>query len=341
MTGVGVSISNRCVIIAEIGSVHDGSYGNALKLIEAAAGCGVDAVKLQTHIAAAETLRDAPMPPYFRGEPRFEYFERTGFTVGQWRRLKAHCEAHGVGFISSPFSLDAVHLLEGIGTTTYKVGSGEVTNIPMLRALAETGKPILLSSGMSTWAELDEAVEVIRGCHNRLTLLQCTSEYPCAYEDVGLNVMQQMRERYGLPVGLSDHTLTSYASLAAVTLGAEVIERHFTFSRLMYGSDARHSLEPAEMADLVRGIRAVETMLASPVEKDLKAAGLAEMKRVFEKSVVSATDIPAGAEITPRMVAVKKPGTGIPARRLDEVIGRRVRRSIPKDTLLREDDLDA
>jgi N,N'-diacetyllegionaminate synthase len=333
--------STSCLIIAEVGSVHDGSLGNAKSLIETAKSCGAGAVKFQTHIAAAETLRDAPMPPYFKGEPRFEYFERTAFSREQWKALKAHCEQHGTEFLSSPFSVEAVELLEDVGTGRYKIGSGEVTNTKLLEAVAETGKPILLSSGMSTWAELDEAVQIVLRKHDRLTLLQCTSEYPCSYEHVGLNVMLEMRERYKLPVGLSDHTLTSHASIAAVALGASVIEKHLTFSRKMYGSDARHSLEPDEFAELVRGIQAVEIMLKTPVDKDAQAAELAEMKTIFEKSVVSLVDIQAGMLLSADMLAVKKPGTGIPARRLREIVGRRVARDVRKDTVLREEDLSA
>ena len=329
------------LIIAEVGSVHDGSFGNAKHLIETAATCGADAVKFQTHIAAAETLHHAPSPPYFTGEPRYEYFERTAFTRTQWKGLRDHCDQHKVEFLSSPFSVEAVELLEDIGVASYKIGSGEVSNIPLLEAVADTRKPILLSSGMSTWAELDEAVQTILRTHDRLTLLQCTSEYPCSYDQVGLNVMQEMRERFKLPVGLSDHTLTSYASIAAVVLGASVIEKHLTFSRRMYGSDAKHSLEPDEFAELVQGIRAVETILGSPVDKDAKAVALGEMKKIFEKSVVSVVDIPAGSVLSADMLAVKKPGTGIPARQLKEILGQRVVRQIHKDAVLREEDLDA
>lgn len=339
--GYGGPVDSRLAVwvIAEIGSVHDGSFGNACKLIEAAAAAGADAVKFQTHIAQAETLRDAPAPPYFQGEPRFEYFTRTAFSPQQWRQLAAHCDAHAVEFVSSPFSVEAVELLEEVGVGRYKVGSGEMTNLPMLEVIARTGKPVILSSGMSRWAELDEAVAAVRRHHDRLTLLQCTSEYPCPPEQVGLNVMLEMRRRYGLTVGLSDHTLTNYAAFAAVTLGAAVIEKHFTFSRLMYGSDARHSLEPGEFADLVRGIRAIETMLAHPVDKDAMAAQLRPMKEIFEKSVVTVVDIPAGTVLEAGMLAVKKPGTGIPARRLKEVVGRVARRDIPAESLLREEDL--
>lgn len=333
--------NNPVQIIAEVGSVHDGSFGNALKLIEAAAACKVDAVKFQTHIAEAETIRNAPMPPYFKGEPRYEYFQRTGFSEEKWRELKAHCEAQGVRFLSSPFSNEAVDLLERVGVDSYKVGSGEITNIPMLECIAQTGKPVLLSSGMSTWAELDEAVNTILKQHDRITVLQCTSEYPCPYEEVGLNIMLEMKARYKLPVGLSDHTLTNYASLAAVMMGATVIEKHFTFSRLMYGSDARHSLEPAEMADLVNGVRACEVMLTARVDKDAMAGRLRDMKDIFEKSVVALVDIEPETVLTREMLGIKKPGTGIPARQYNDVIGKRTARKIVKDTVLQEADLHA
>jgi N,N'-diacetyllegionaminate synthase len=328
-------------VIAEIGSVHDGSFGNAQRLIDTAAEAGADVVKFQTHMAEAETLRNAPAPPYFQGEPRFDYFERTSFTLEQWRQLKTHCDLKKIEFMSSPFSIEAVDLLERVGVARYKVGSGEITNTPMLETIAQTRRPLILSSGMSSWAELDEAVNVVRRHHDQITLLQCTSSYPCPYEDVGLNVMLALQERYRLPVGLSDHTLTIFASIAAVSLGASVIEKHLTFSRRMYGSDARHSLEPDEFREMVAGIRAVQAMLAAPVDKDSTARRLQPMKDVFEKSVVAAVDIAPNVALTAEMLAVKKPGVGIPARRLPELIGRTTIQAIPKDTLLSEDALDA
>jgi N,N'-diacetyllegionaminate synthase len=328
---------HRTTIIAEVGSVHDGSFGNATKLIETAAVCGVDAVKFQTHIPEAETLPNAPMPPYFKGEPRFEYFKRTGFSLEQWVALKACCDQNKVMFLSSPFSEEAVGLLEKIGLTQYKIPSGEVTNLPMLELIAKTGKPILLSSGMSSWGELDSAVEVIRKTNANLTLLQCTSEYPCPYENVGLNVMLEMAERYKTSVGLSDHTLSNYASFAAVVLGASVIEKHFTFSRNMYGSDAKHSLEPEELRCLVDGIRAIETMMAVDADKDL-IHPFQEMKDIFEKSLVAESDILAGTVLTPALVGIKKPGTGISAARLNEFLGKKLTADVSKGALFSEKD---
>jgi len=325
-------------IIAEIGSVHDGSLGNATRLIDAAAECGVNAVKFQTHIAPAETLPDAPMPPFFQGEPRYAYFERTGFTRKQWQALKAHCEENNVEFLSSPFSIEAVELLEELGISQYKIPSGEVTNLPLLGVVAKSGKPVLLSSGMSSWAELDIAVEILTQHHNDVTILQCTTEYPCEYQHVGLNVMLEMKERYKLPVGLSDHTATIYASLAAVTLGASVIEKHFAFSRKMYGSDAKHSLEPAGFADLVNGIRTIELMMNNPVDKSDNNR-FKEMKDIFEKSLVALVDITLGETINPEMIGAKKPGTGMATAKLSQVVGHVAARSIKAHSLITEEDI--
>lgn len=326
-------MNNRIYVIAEVGSVHDGSLGNAMRLIDAAASLGADAVKFQTHLPAAETLRDAPMPPYFKGEPRFEYFARTGFSPEQWRQLSNHASQAGVEFLSSPFSIEAVELLETIGVKRYKIPSGEVSNLPLLDVVARTGKPVLLSSGMSNWNELDAAVETILRHNSQLSVMQCTTEYPCAPERVGLNVLAQMRARWGLPVGFSDHTLDNNACLAAVSLGATVVEKHFTFSRLMYGSDAPHSAEPEQFGRLMHGIREIETMLNHSVHKD-DISRVKDMKRIFEKSVVSVMNIPKGVTIEARHLAVKKPGSGIPAAQLDRVIGSVALNDIAADVLI-------
>jgi N,N'-diacetyllegionaminate synthase len=324
-------------LIAELGSVHDGSFGNACKLIEAAAACGADAAKFQTHIAEAETLLDAPSPSYFKGEPRFDYFRRTGFTRQQWTQLSDVCTKNGVIFLSSPFSLEAVDLLEEVGVGAYKIPSGEVTNLPLLEHIAATGKPVLLSSGMSSWAELDAAVAVLRR-GGPITILQCTSAYPCPPERVGLNVLAEMRERYRLAIGFSDHTTGVAAALAAAALGADVIEKHFTFSRLMYGSDAINSMEPADFRQLADALREVWRMRDSPVDKD-DLAPYREMKLIFEKSIVTARPVAAGAVLERSDLSFKKPGDGIPASRFEEIIGRRAKRDLPQSHKLTETDI--
>src|SRR6185436_19673796 len=167
------------LVIAEVGSVHDGSLGNALKLVDVAADAGADAVKFQTHIPDAETLPDALSPSYFTAEPRYAYFKRTGFDLSQWRQIDSRCRERGIEFMSSPFSEEAVDLLEEVGLARYKIPSGEITNLPLLEKIARLGKPVLLSSGMSSWAELDAAVDTVKRFGAPLTVLQCTSEYPC------------------------------------------------------------------------------------------------------------------------------------------------------------------
>jgi len=228
--------------------------------------------------------------------------------------------------------------LERIGLDRYKVASGEVSNTPLLERIAKTARPTILSSGMSSWDELDTAVATLR-VGGPLELMQCTSEYPCPPEQVGLNVMKEMRDRYRLPVGLSDHTIGLGASIAAVALGATAIERHFTLAKTLYGPDASMSLEPHELAELVAEIRAVSRIARSPVDKS-DVAQFSEMKRIFEKSVVAIRAIEAGTIIDSGMVAAKKPGTGIPARRLHDVVGRRARRAIDNDAVLNDDDVD-
>jgi len=327
----------RTYLISEIGNTHEGSPGLAKCFIRAASECGVDAVKFQTHIFEAESLPDAPDPPYFNAESRKEYLKRTAFDGEQHRELRDFAEKEGVDFISSPFSLEAVDLLEAIGLKMYKIPSGEVTNLPLLEKVGSTGKPVLLSSGMSTWEELDHAVNTLQGAGTReLTLLQCSSVYPCPPEKVGLNVLQEMSRRYHLPVGLSDHTLNFSSSIAAVALGATVIERHFTLSRGMYGSDARHSLEPAELARLVREIRELERSLEHPIDKDALAGQLQDMKVTFEKSIVARERIRKGTKIRADMLAFKKPGDGISAARYGELIGREALRDFAPDEKIGE-----
>jgi N,N'-diacetyllegionaminate synthase len=245
------------------------------------------------------------------------------------------CDRAEIEFLCSVFSVEAVERLEQVGVRRYKIGSGEVTNLELVRRVAATGKPVLLTSGMSSWAELDAAVAA---AGNDVTVLQCTSSYPTPPDRVGLNVLAELRERYGKPVGFSDHTLGNYAAFAAVTLGAVVVEKHFTLSKDLYGPDAAFASEPDEFEDLVGGIRDIEEMLANPVDKDDLEA-LAEMKLVFEKSVVTVAAIPAGATIERGMLAAKKPGTGIPAAKLDDVVGRTAARDLPADTVVTEDAL--
>jgi N,N'-diacetyllegionaminate synthase len=324
----------KTYIIAEIGNTHEGSVGLAKQFIRSAAECGVDAVKFQTHIFEAESLPNAPNPPYFKDETRKQYFERTAFNLEQYIILKEFAEKEcGVDFFSSPFSIEAVDLLLSAGIKTFKIPSGEVSNIPLLEYLADKADWVILSSGMSSWEELDMAVAVLKGkC--KLTVLQCTSEYPCLPQNAGLNVMLEIKDRYQVPVGFSDHTLGVGVPVAAVVLGATLVEKHFTLSKLMYGSDAKNSTEPNGFKQLVKDIRAVEMAISNKIDKDEIVNSLKEMKTIFEKSIVSARDLKSGEVITFSDLAYKKPGNGIPASCFKDVIGKRINVDISKNEKL-------
>jgi sialic acid synthase SpsE len=319
-------------IIAEIGNTHEGSVGLAKQFIKTAANCGVDAVKFQTHIFEAESTSYAPNPPYFNLETRKEYFERTSFNIYQYKILKKFTEEEcGIEFLSSPFSIEAVDLLLELGIKTIKIPSGEVTNLPLLEYISKTGKKVLLSSGMSTWEELDDAVAVFKD-KNELIVLQCTSEYPCPPENSGVNLLSEIRDRYQTEVGFSDHTLGIAVPILSVALGARVIEKHFTLSRQMYGADASNSIEPDELSILVQGIRDAYRALGSKINKNEKADELTTMKVVFEKSIVAKHDLITGHRITFEDLAFKKPGGGIPAKRYKDLVGRILVKPLKKDT---------
>jgi N-acetylneuraminate synthase len=334
--GRSLGPGHPALIVAEIGNNHDGSMGQAKALVEAAAEAGADAVKFQTHIATAEMLPETPTPPHF-DEPRFEFTKRMELGLEEHRTLKSLAEDRGMVFFSSPFSVAAVELLEQVEVPLYKIASGEVTNPPLIEAVAGTGKPVLLSTGMSGLDEIDAAMSILRTRGSDVCLMQCTSSYPCPPEKVNLRAMATLAERYDCPVGLSDHTPDVNTSIAAAALGASCIEKHFTLSHRLYGPDHHASLEPEELARLVRGVREVEAALGSG-EKALDPAH-DPVRETFEKSLVVATEIPEGVVIEAKMLTTKRPGSGIPATRLSEVVGHRAARPLQPDRLLEEADI--
>jgi len=332
---------DRCLIIGEVGLSHDGSLGLAHAFIDEVARGGADAVKFQTHIATAESTPAEPFRVKFSKQDatRYEYWKRIEFSEPQWKGLADHARDKGLIFLSSPFSTEAVDLLSRIGMSMWKVGSGEVSTVPMLDSMIATGKPILLSSGMSDLAELDKAVDRVRRASVPLAVLQCTTAYPCPPERIGLNMVPFFRERYGCFVGLSDHSGTIYPGIAAATLGAEVVEVHVTMSRGMFGPDVPASVTMEELRQLVDGIRFVEKMRANPVDKDAIARDMAPLRAIFNKSLVARERLAAGTVLTEAHLAMKKPGTGIPAERLPEILGRVLRRPLEVDEQLRPEDV--
>jgi N-acetylneuraminate synthase len=334
-----VGAGQPMLVVAEVAQAHDGSLGTCHAYIDAAAKAGADAVKFQTHIAAAESTPGEPFRVKFSKQDasRYEYWKRMEFTEAQWVGLAEHAKEKGVLFLSSPFSMQAVELLERVGVPGWKVGAGELSNVPMLERLKTSGKPVILSSGMSPWSEVDAAVSLLKG---QCAVLQCTTSYPCPPEKLGLNVIAELRERYQCPVGLSDHSGTIYAGLAAATLGANVLEVHMVFSRECFGPDTSSSVTTPQLKELVDGIRFIEAAQANPVDKNQMAESMTELRRTFGKSVVAAKALSAGAVLTERDLTVKKPGTGMPAAKLKEMLGRRLKRAVAVDASLAEDDFE-
>ncbi len=321
--------SRGVVVVAEIGMTHDGSFGHAKNIVSSAIKSGADVIKFQWHIADAETLRSAPTPPYFRGESRFDYFKRTEFTQEQFTLLRKMCTDAGVYPCVSVFSSAALDGALLAGFDLIKVPSGEVSNTPLLEDISTSGVDVICSSGMSNWYELDTAIDILKRSRS-LCVLQCTSEYPTPPERVGLNILSELKSRYQIPVGLSDHTLTSATSVAAVALGACVIEKHFTLSKEMYGPDARFSLDPLEFKNLVGDLRYVKKCISNPVDKN-KIDAVHEMRLVFQKSIVAARPLRKGITLSYDDLAFKKPGDGLPASRYRELIGKLVTRDITAD----------
>ncbi|MDT7041574.1 N-acetylneuraminate synthase family protein [Candidatus Nitronereus thalassa] len=330
-----------CFVIAEIAQAHDGSLGTAHAYIDAVAKAGVDAVKFQTHLAEFESTPDEPWRVKFSRQDasRFEYWKRMEFTEVQWKGLKDHAQELGLKFLSSPFSLEAVELLTRVGVSGWKVPSGETNNLVLLERIVETKLPIILSTGMSSIEEIDKAVKYVQPHHVPLAILQCTSSYPCPPEKLGLNLIAWLRERYGCAVGLSDHSGTVYAGLAAAALGSQVVEVHVTFSREMFGPDVPVSITTSELKQLVDGVRFIEQALHHPLNKDEIFHEMQTVRNLFTKSIVVRKSLPVGAVLTPEFLAVKKPGTGIPASHLREVTGRKLKRPVLANTFLSNEDL--
>lgn len=335
-----VDSGKPCFVVAEVAQAHDGSLGTAHAYIDAAARAGASAVKFQTHIASAESTPGEPFRVKFSKQDasRYEYWKRMEFTEPQWVGLVEHCAEKGLAFLSSPFSMQAVELLTRVGVPAWKVGAGEVNNLPMLETLKATGKPVILSSGMSSWHEMDAAVEAVG--RNNCAVLQCTTSYPCPPEKLGLNVIGELRTRYGTPVGLSDHSGTIYAGLAAAAMGCDVLEVHLVLSRESFGPDVTSSVTSAELKQLIDGIRFIETARANPIDKDAIAESMGDLKRMFGKSLVAARALAFGTKLSDADLALKKPGTGIPAAKLKDTLGRRLKRAVAADVLLSEDDLE-
>lgn len=333
---------NTPYIIAEIGQAHEGSLGMAHSYIDALASTGIDAIKFQMHIAEAESSAFEPFRVKFsyEDETRFDYWKRMSFTLEQWKGIKQHCDEAGIEFLCSPFSNLAVEWLEEIGVKRYKIGSGEVNNLLILERIAQTGKPIILSSGMSSFEELDATVAFLKSNNCEYSILQCTTAYPTAPEQYGLNVIQELKNRYNVTVGYSDHSARLETCIAATALGAEILEFHVVFDRKQFGPDSKSSLTIEETAKLVTAVRNIKTALQHPIDKNSNAK-FSDLKQIFEKSLALNKSLPKGHVLTFADLEAKKPkGYGIDALHFKDVIGKKLTFDKNQWDFLNQEDID-
>ncbi len=326
-------------IIAEAGVNHNGDTSLARKLVDDAVAAGVDAVKFQTFVTEEIVTRTAQKADYQKkntgssGESQFEMLKKLELSFGAFRELKRYCAFRGIMFLSTPFDRRSADFLDDLKISAFKIASGELTNRSLLRHVALKRKPIILSTGMSTLKEVENAVTILGGTQNRqIILLHCTSEYPARAESINLRGMRTLQDRFGVPVGLSDHSRGIEIALAAVALGACVIEKHFTLDKKLPGPDHRASLEPQELKALVRGIRNIEKAMGNGT----KAPSGTERKisRIVRKSIVAAVDIKQGTPFREDNLTTKRPGHGISPMRWNEVIGKTAMRDFKADELI-------
>ena len=320
--------NNRPVfIIAEAGINHNGSLDLAKKMIDAAKSCGADAVKFQTFRTEDLVVKDKNTDSHFRMLKKLELNEK------EFESLNSYCKNKNIIFLSTPFDSKSAEFLYKLRIPAFKIASGELTNLPLLRQIALYNKPIILSTGMSTLKEVREAVGVIYSTGNKkLILLHCTSNYPAKYEDVNLKAMDTLKKEFSVPVGYSDHTLGMEVLVAAVAMGACVIEKHFTLDKTFSGHDHKASMEPKEFRGLVKAIRNIEKAIGSGVKKASKSEE--KIKAIARKSIVAACDIRKGSKLTQAMLSIKRPGTGIEPRHIERLLNKKTQADIKEGQIL-------
>jgi sialic acid synthase SpsE len=326
----------ECFIIAEACDNHLGNMETAKEMARQSKLSGANAVKYQHHLPDEEMLKDGvPMSDNFN-MPLYEFLQLYALTLDQHRELKAYCDEIGIIYMCTPFSKKAALEINDL-VPAFKIGSGELTDIPTLKVIAELGKPMILSTGMSVWKEIDETFEAISPINDQIMLMNCTSEYPPKYEDLNLGVIKSLEERYGIPIGHSDHSPDIYSCFGAVSLGAKLVEKHLILDKKQPGPDQSVSIEPFELYQLVDGIRKIEAALGS----EKKINELEKPIRVWaRRSIVTLDDIPKGTILTEDLIWTKRPGTGVAAKHLEDFLGKTVNKDLEKDYLISWDDID-
>ncbi len=328
-------------VIAEIAQTHDGSLGQAHAFIDAVATTGADAIKFQTHIAEEESTTDEPfrVPFSYEDKTRYDYWRRMEFTEEQWNGLYIHAREKGLDFLSSVFSIKALKMLEKIGIPAWKFGSGEVFNEILMEKALETKKPLILSTGMSVFEDIDKQIKLINKYGNEFVLMQCTTSYPCKAEDIGLNMLAEFKRRYGCYVGLSDHSSTIYPSLSAAVLGAKMVEVHVTMSEYMFGPDVSSSITIDDLKKMVEGIRFINDMNNNPCGKIELSEDLRNLKKIFSKGVYTSKKLHQGDLLTEDVISIKKPCSGIAASDYKNILNKSINKNIEKGQAIMWEDL--
>ena len=333
-------MSRKTLIIAEAGVNHNGDLELAKQIVKAAANAGADLVKFQTFTAERLAIDSAPKADYQnqttdQKQSQFAMLRQLELTAEMHEQLIVYCSKQGIGFFSTGFDLQSVDYLASLGADRFKIPSGEITNLPYLRHVGAFGKPLILSTGMATLGEIEaalDACEIAGTPRSRVTVLHCNTEYPTPMSDVNLRAMCSIRDAFGVAVGYSDHTLGIEVPIAAVALGATVIEKHLTLDRNLAGPDHKASLEPDEFAAMVRVIRNIEQAMGDGIKRPSPSE--AKNKPIARKSLVAARSIKAGERFTPENLTAKRPGTGVSPMRWDEVMGRTATRDYGSDEMI-------
>ncbi|MCL0053828.1 N-acetylneuraminate synthase [Dehalococcoidia bacterium] len=338
IAGRKIGPGHPCFVIAEAGVNHNGDLELARRLVDVAADAGADAVKFQTFTAERLATTDAPKADYQMRttdgtESQIEMLRRLELSPEAHRSLMEQCQERNILFLSSPFDEESADLLAELGVAAIKIPSGEITNLPYLEHIAQKGKPMIVSTGMASLGEVEQAIRTIEGGGNQeFVLLHCVSNYPAKPADINLRAMETLKAAFGAPTGYSDHTPGNEVALASVALGACVVEKHFTLDRSMPGPDHEMSLEPDELDSLIRGIRLVSSALGDGRKEPVPSE--AETAAVARKSLVAAIDIPAGTILTEELIAIKRPGTGLPPAMRQQLTGRETKETVPSGTLI-------
>lgn len=324
-------------IIAEAGINHNGNYLIAKKLVNMAKKAGASCIKFQTHITEEEMTKTKILPGKISKKPLWDIIKSCELTEKEEVNLRNYCKEEKILFLSTPFSIPAVERLEKIKMPAYKIGSGELTNIPFLERIARTKKPVILSTGMSELKEIIESVKIFQKTKSPLAILQTTSEYPCDYKDVNLGVIDEYKKMFNFPIGISDHSIGIYTALGAVAKGASIVEKHITLDKKMPGPDQKLSLEFNELVELVNGCRAIKSALGN--SKTILKKELPVLKFARE-SVVTIKEIKKGERFSNRNLTTKRPNTGeIPAKKFNKIIGKKAKKNIGKNRQLKYSDV--